>query len=286
MKYCFLLFFILVMAGCQKEISSSNDSNNTLPAQSYLNASYGSDAAQNMDVYLPAGRSKTATKVMILVHGGAWATGDKSDFAEYVDTLKKRLPDYAFFNINYRLASIAGNFFPTQENDVKSAISFILGKSDEYNISQRFVLLGASAGGHLALLQAYKHMTPVKAKAVIDFFGPTDMVQLYNQPADPAIIPVLQVLLSGTPASNPAQYQQSSPINYVTAQSPPTIIFHGGLDDVVPVSQSTALEAKLQAMGVAHQYLFYPTEGHDVWSGPNLTHSFNAIQAFLATHVN
>ncbi|HEY6502355.1 MAG TPA: alpha/beta hydrolase, partial [Chitinophagaceae bacterium] len=150
MKYCFLLFWIVVMAGCQKEISSSNDNNNTFPAQSYLNVSYGSDAAQNMDVYLPAGRSKTATKVMILVHGGAWATGDKSDFAEYVDTLKKRLPDYAFFNINYRLASIAGNFFPTQENDVKSAISFILGKSDEYNISQRFVLLGASAGGHLA----------------------------------------------------------------------------------------------------------------------------------------
>ncbi|MEI9807388.1 MAG: hypothetical protein WDO16_05610 [Bacteroidota bacterium] len=68
-----------------------------------------------MDVYLPAGRSKTTTKLIILIHGGAWATGDKSDFNVFVDTLKIRLPDYAICNINYRLANIGGNFFPTRK---------------------------------------------------------------------------------------------------------------------------------------------------------------------------
>jgi len=282
MKYCFFLFSILIFAGCQKENAPDN---NTIAAQTYLNVSYGSDPGQVMDIYLPSGRNKTTTKLMIMIHGGAWASGDKSEFNIFVDTLKKRLPDYAICNINYRLASMSGNFFPTQENDVKSAVTFILGKSEEYNISQKFVLLGASAGGHLALLQGYKNNTPVKAKAVVDFFGPTDIVQLHDHPADPTLVPLLEILLGGTPASNAAQYEQSSPINHVNAQSPPTIILQGGADDIVPFAQSTALDTKLQAMGVTHQYVFYPLEGHG-WFGANLTHSFNAIQAFLAANVN
>ncbi len=172
-----------------------------------------------MDVYLPAGRSAHNTKVIILIHGGAWATGDKTDFTAYVDTLKRRLPGYAIFNINYRLATAAGNFFPTQENDVKAAFDFIVSKSGEYKISQKIVLLGGSAGGHLALLQGYKQQSPVKAKAVIDFFGPTDMVEMYNHPADPSLLPLLILLLGGTPATNASMYQQSGPINFVTAQS-------------------------------------------------------------------
>ena len=284
MKRLLPLFLLLLILGCQKEPGAGNN-NTGVPEATYLNVAYGTDLKQKIDVYLPAGRSIASTKAIILIHGGAWSTGDKADFNAYVDTLKKRQPDYAIFNINYRLASAAGNFFPSQENDVKAAFDFIVSKTNEYNISQKTVLLGASAGGHLALLQGYKNTSPVKAKAIVDFFGPTDMADLYNHPADPSLLPVLQVLLSGTPTTNAAMYQQSSPINYVTAQSPPTIIFQGGADPLVPVSQSATLNTNLQTLGVAHQYVLYPTEGHG-WVGANLTHSFNAIQAFLAANVN
>jgi len=279
-----LLIGLVVLASCQKE-PSVVVTDNTVKAQTYLDVAYGNNAQQKIDVYLPAARTTTTTKVIILVHGGAWATGDKSDFIAYVDTLKKRLPDYAIFNINYRLASVTGNLFPTQENDVKAAFDFIVSKSVEYKVSQKIVLLGASAGGHLALLQGYKYNTPVKPKAIVDFFGPTDMVDFYVHPADPTLLPELQVLLGGTPASNPSMYEQSSPINFVTAQSPPTIIFQGGADPLVPVSQSSSLNTKLQSLGVVHQYILYPTEGHG-WIGANLVNSFNAIQAFLAANVN
>lgn len=274
----------LLFASCQKD-TDPNGGNQPLAAETQLNVSYGADPLQKMDVYLPAGRTTASTKVMILIHGGAWNQGDKADFTTYVDTLKKRLPDYAIININYRLATGTANFFPTQENDVKAAIDFIYSKRNDYKISDKYVLLGASAGGHLALLQAYKNTTPVKIKAVVDFFGPTELVDMYNNPANPLIPVVLQQVIGGTPATKATMYQDSSPLNFVTAQSPPTILLHGGVDIVVAFSQSVMLNNKLQTMGVTHQYVFYPTENHG-WTGANLTDSFDKIAVFLAANVN
>lgn len=253
-----------------------------LTASTMLNVPYGTDALQKMDVYLPAGRSTTTTNLMIIVHGGSWSGGDKSDMTQFVDSLQKRLPGYAVANINYRLASFSGNTFPTQETDVKSAVDFVNNKRIEYNISDKFVLLGVSAGSHLSLLQAYKNSVP-KIKAVVDFFGPNDMVDMYNNPASPSAPPSgIALLLNGPPPS--ALYTSSSPINFVTAQSPPTIILHGGADQLVRYQQSVALRNKLMLNAVAQQYVFYPLEGHG-WIGANLIDSFDKVQAFLNLYV-
>jgi acetyl esterase/lipase len=279
MRYCFI-WLAIVLLGCQKEGSGP------LPQKTSLNVAYGTEAAQVMDVYLPAGRSRDTTKVIVLIHGGAWSSMDKSDFTQYVDTLKNRIPGYAIFNLNYRLATGTTNTFPAQENDVKAALDFIYSKRDEYTISDKFVLLGGSAGGHLALLQGLKYTSPVKVRAIVDFFGPTDMTDLYNNPASVLIPPsTIALIVGATPASNPTLYQQSSPINFVTAQSPPVILFNGGMDPLVRPAQSVALDTKLQAMGVVHEYYFYPTEGHG-WTGANLKHSFDKIGVFLSTYVH
>jgi len=279
MRYC-LLILLLAIFSCKKENNPA-----PVPQKTMLDVSYGSDPAQKMDIYLPAGRTKDTTKVLIMIHGGAWSTGDKSDFTAYVDTMKTRLPSYAVFNLNYRLSTGTTNTFPAQENDIKAAIDFIYNKRVEYGISDKFVLLGASAGGHLALLQGYKYNTPVKPKAIVDFFGPTDMTDIYNNPASPLIPAATVALIVGaTPTTNPTLYQQSSPITFVTSQSPPTIILHGGVDPLVRPAQSIALDSKLQTMGVIHQYVFYPTEGHG-WVGLNLHDSFDKIQAFLVANV-
>jgi acetyl esterase/lipase len=274
-----LLFLSLIISSCKKDDGSPQDLSVTM-----LNVSYGANAQQKMDVYLPATRSTTDTKVMILIHGGGWNSGDKSDFTEYVDSLKKREPSYAVFNINYRLANTP-DLFPAQEQDVKAVVEFIYNKRQEYKISDKFVLVGASAGAHLALLQGYKYFTPVKPKAIIDFFGPTDLIDMYNNPPTP-LVPLLLVAVTGaTPTSNNTLYTQSSPINFVSSQTPPTMILHGGADIVVSFSQSVLLNTKLVIAGVTHQYVFYPAEGHG-WFGANLSDSFNKIQAFLAANVN
>ena len=257
----------------------------TIAASNLVDVPYGTDPLQKMDVYLPAGRG-TTTKIMVMIHGGAWSTGDKNDLTVYVDTMKKRLPDYAIININYRLAVNATTTFPAQEKDVKAAIEYIYSKRNEYKISDKIVLLGVSAGSHLALLQAYKYSTLVKIKAVVDFFGPTDMSAMYNDPASLFAPPssIAQLFNGATPSSNPTAYTQSSPITFANTQAVPTIILHGGVDPLVKVSQATSLRDKLISFNIPQQYVFYPTEGHG-WVGTTLTDSFNKIQAFLAQYV-
>ena len=283
MKFSVLILSLSLLT-CKKDESSQTGIQPPLPAQTINNVSYGADPAQKMDIFLPQGRSTSTTRVMLLIHGGGWNQGDKSDFTVYMDELKKRLPGYAIFNINYRLATGTSNFFPSQENDVKSAIEFIYSKRSEYKISDTYALLGASAGAHLALLHAYKYSSPVKIKAVVDFFGPTELTALYNSGGNPLIPMLLNSVTGGSPTSNPAIYQQSSPYNFVSSSTPPTIILHGGLDPVVPVSQSTMLRDHLTANAIPVQYVFYPSEGHG-WTGPRMVDSFNKIVAFLNEHV-
>lgn len=284
----FIFLTAILFCSCQKSFLNGEGSviaPQNIAASNLVDVSYGTDSLQKMDVYLPAGRS-ISTKIMVMIHGGAWSTGDKNDLTVYVDTMKKRLPDYAIININYRLAVNATTTFPTQENDVKAAIDFIYSKRNEYQISDKFVLLGVSAGAHLAMLQAYKYNSPVKIKAVVDFFGPTDMAAMYNDPASIFAPPssIAQLFNGATPSSNSTAYTQSSPITFANAQAVPTIILHGGTDPLVKVSQATTLRDKLLSFNIAQQFVFYPTEGHG-WTGTTLTDSFNKIQSFLAQYV-
>jgi acetyl esterase/lipase len=293
-----ILFFVtltIVLLSCQKSkidpVAPPVVQPTIITANTLTNVSYGTDASQKMDIFLPANRTITATKVMIVIHGGGWNLGDKTDMAAYVESLKTRLPDYAFFNVNYRLRIGATNSFPIQEQDVKVLTDFIYSKRAEYIISDKFVLLGASAGAHLSLLQAYKYAIP-KIKAVVDLYGPTDMIDMYNNPASifaPAdsVAKIVTGTVTGTPTSNAintALYNSSSPINFVTPQSPATIIFHGGLDILVRPSQSTSLIALLAQKGVVYQYVLYPSENH-AYQGVSLLDTFEKTIAFLNTNV-
>jgi acetyl esterase/lipase len=271
------LVAIISLFACKKK----EDAN---AAKTMLNVKYGNDIKQAMDVYLPSGRSTTATPVLVLIHGGGWTEGSRADLNAYVDTLKRRVPQYAIFNISYRLAANGQNLFPSQEQDVKAAIEFILSKQNEYRISDRFALIGASAGAHLALLHAYKYTTPVKAKAVISFFGPTELVQLYNNPPNPFVPALLAGVTGATPTSNPAIYQQSSPFNFVVNTSAPTLLLHGSNDIVVSPSQSAILHDKLNTAGVSNQNVLYQGWGHGDWSPVIYFDAFNKIDAFLKVH--
>lgn len=276
------IFFSTTITGCQK-------GEKTEPALAQLDMtdiSYGSDTANKMDVYLPAGRDTINTKVILFIHGGSWSSGDKKDFADAIPAIRPKLPDYAIFNMNYRLAFKSASRYPAQVNDIQSALNFIQSKASEYRINaNKICLIGASAGANLALLQAYKNNQGGKIKAVVDLFGPADLTDLYNNHPIPAEArPVLVNFLGATPSANPGVYEQASPINFVNAQTVPTKIFHGTEDIVVPVTQSTALKAKLEANNVKVDMTIYPGEGHG-WYGNNLVNTYQKTIDFIKANV-
>lgn len=276
-----LLLLITFFISCQRDDEDTQQTDFSQP-KTELNVSYGSDTAQRFDVYLPANRSAATTPVVFLVHGGSWTQGHRSDFAFYIDSFKRRMPQYAIVNIGYRLVKSATTVFPTQEQDVKAAVAQVAANAGQYGISiDKAAIMGFSAGAHLAMLQAYKNTSPVRMKAVVNLFGPTDLTVMYNQPWNPLVPFALQNVTGTTPQANAALYQQSSPANFITAQTSPTLILQGDADPVVNKSQSDLLAAKLQAAGAPFSYHVYAGRGHGWFDVPTMTDTFLRIEAFI-----
>ena len=285
-----LLVFLttLIFVSCKKtDDSLINDVLNPNAEVTLTDVAYAStNTQQNMDVYLPAGRSMLTTYTVIMIHGGSWSGGDKSDFNTDIPNLKPLLGNYAIFNLNYRLANGTTVLLQQQLNDIDAAINYIYSNATKYSINtNKIAIMGASAGAHLTLLKCYKANTDGKIKAVVDLFGPTDMAWMYNShPVASLTQPIIVNVMGGTPTSSASVYTSGSPINFVTSTVPPTIIFHGTADPIVPISESINLQAKLQLAGVTNQYITYTGESHG-WTGANLTDTYTKAVAFIKNYV-
>lgn len=283
MRYLYFLVFGLVgiFSSCKKNDISAIGSpakSDSLAAVNFLDVSYGNNAQQTLDVYLPANRNEK-TRLVIIIHGGGWSAGDKKDFNNFIAEFQKRLPGYALANLNYRLVTADGNYFPTQENDINSAIQFLKSKTNDYSISQDYVYVGISAGAHLALLQGYKHSDVLQPKGIVSFFGPVDLERLYKN-SDASIPDQLKYIMNATLDVDPNIFYESSPINFVTPRSAPTLMLHGDKDMLVPIEQAFMLQHKLDENGVFNRLVVYPGQGHG-WEGTDLTDSFFQVEAFI-----
>lgn len=246
----------LIFSGC-----SSDSDPDFLNAKDILNESYGADPKQTMDVFLPAGRTQTETPLLIYIHGGAWIDGDKSEFLQVKPILEEQFTGYAFVSLNYRLYDfVTGkNGISEQEKDIISALDYIESQLSGWNISDNIIISGASAGGHLALLHAYKNNTS-DLKGAIAFFPPTDLTAFYG--FNNLTATGLNALIGGTPTTAASSYRDLSPVQFVDELDVPTIFFHGDMDNVVPISQSQLLESALQGANVRHQFTSVIGQGH------------------------
>jgi acetyl esterase/lipase len=254
-----LLSLALIMPSCSEE---------EIPAAKelkYTNLSYGSDAQQKYDIYLPEGRNHD-TKLLIFVHGGGWSAGDKADFTAILATLEDN--GFAIANINYRLANVLGGIIhPTPANDVRLAVDHLISKANEYKISSdNIILAGHSAGGHLALYTSLVLNSDQAIKGAISLAGPTDLEDDYYQS-----IPELSLLLWNYVGllitDNPALYAEASPVNHVTAASVPLLLQYGELDVTVPFSNGLSMQDACIAAGAEHTFVNYPTYGHELGTG-------------------
>lgn len=284
-QYLLLFLFIAtITTSCKKstDVVDATATESILSDVAYATTS----SQQKMDVYLPANRSTTTTYTVIMIHGGSWSGGDKTDFNVDIPSIRSLLGNYAVFNLNYRLANGTTVLLQQQTDDINTAVDYITANAASYNINtSKIAVMGASAGAHLALLKSYKYNTDGRIKATVDLFGPNDMAWMYNNHPIPTITqPIIANVMGATPTSNATAYVNGSPINAVAASVPPTIIFHGTADPVVPISESDRLNAKLQTAGVTHQYITYAGESHG-WQGANLIDTYNKATAFIKSWV-
>lgn len=283
LKYLFLLFVIY---------SCSNKTNEDLltdfpldPSKYYqeLDISYGNDEDQKFDLYLPANRT-FSTKIMILVHGGGWTSGDKSDMNILKDIVQQDFPNLAIVNINYRLADASNSPYPMQIEDITTIINYLKENKVKYTVSDDFGFIGVSAGGHLSLLWSYAFDDFKDVKMVCSIVGPTNLT-------DPAYLnntnPDLQELLSSFGVNTELSFlEEASPYHQVSSTAPPTILFYGGQDPLIPVTQGTDLRDKLQTLGVTHEFTLYPNAGHG-WVGDGnieLLDTLMKLKAFIQTN--
>lgn len=120
------------------------------PGARKLEVRYGASAKQAIDVYVPPGAQ--GAPVLVMVHGGAWKIGDKANSGSIENKLKHWLPrGYVFVSVNYRLLPEA--MAEGQAQDVAAAMRLVQARAGEWGGDpKRIVLMGHSAGAHLAAL--------------------------------------------------------------------------------------------------------------------------------------
>lgn len=230
-----------------------------------------------LNVYAPPSATARNGAGIIVVHGGAWNGGERSDFPQWNRWFAEN--GYVVFDIDYTLAPQPN--YQAAIGDVKCAVRYVRAHAAEFNINpDRLILLGRSAGAHLALIAAYSAgdaRLPAtcddaseneKVSAVVAFYAPTDLLWDYDNPANRRVIDgqkTLSDFLGGNPHSSEeisAHYTLASPASSVSAETPPTLLIHGGKDQLVKPENLDILAAKLKNAGIGYETLFLPYAQH------------------------
>ena len=277
LKNLFYLAFIGVLfLSCSNEDSELNSEPEIIEAYEALDVSYGSDSNQVFDIYLPEGRTEN-TKVLFLVHGGSWVGGDKEDMNGVIDYVLQNHPSLGIVNMNYTLAGANSPPIPMQTNDISAVVNYITSNKTSLIISDDIGFIGLSAGAHLSLLWSYANDTNNQVDMVCSIVGPANFTDpAYYNSANPVFQSMY--ILFGNPSI--PFLESASPYHTATTTSPPTLLFYGGQDPLVPNSQGIDLDSQLTNLGVPHEFTFYEEEGHG-WYGQNLTDTFNKISNYI-----
>lgn len=236
-----------------------------IPAEIELqeNIEYGRVGSQRLrlDLYSPTNSSRPRPGI-ILIHGGAWVGGSKSDYRTYGVTFAEM--GFVVASIDYRLAPQA--LYPAQVEDSKCAVRWMRANAEELGIDpDRIAVFGGSAGGHLSMMVGYSADVPElegsgghdgvssRVSAVIQLYGPVDFTL-------PTVLEsefsrgALQAFLGKTYEEDSELYQTSCPIHHLDESDPPTLILHGTIDDIVQIDQADTLAERLDELDQTYLY--------------------------------
>jgi acetyl esterase/lipase len=309
MKFLKEISYILILISlsfCKSKTEVDPAANLPEPvAQTYTDLAYAtSHQAQKLDVYLPA--AKAPFPVVIMIHGGGWVMGDKREYATSNKTKALLDRGYAVIAINYRLSGVAK--FPAQIQDVKAAVRYVRANAEKYKLnSNKIAAWGTSAGGHLTALLATSAGEKLfddanlgnanqssAIQAAVDWFGPTDFLQMDAQSVaqgcgagghDLKSSPE-SALMGFEIQTNKTKVANANPITYVSTSTSPMYITHGMSDCTVPLGQSQILyDAILKIKGPKDVQLnFLTASGHGTGKFENVE-TVNLMIDFLDTYL-
>ncbi|MCX6622579.1 MAG: alpha/beta hydrolase fold domain-containing protein [Acidobacteria bacterium] len=209
-----------------------------------------------LDLYLPAAetRGEKPLPVILSIHGGGWHGGSK----EASPGLEFTRRGYAVASLNYRLTGEAE--FPAQIDDCKAAVRWLRANAGRYGLDPtRIAAWGASAGGHLAALLGTSGEGPTRIQAVVDFFGPIDVVLWARSKGGTS-----SGLLHGPLTETAERLKAANPLTFVKPGAPPFLIAHGAEDTLVPMAQSQLLYDGLKQAGVPADLRIIQGAAHSV----------------------
>ena len=237
-----------------------------------------------LDVYLPR-RPEGVLPTAVLFHGGGWVTGSKNEIA--LDVLPYLAMGFAVVNVDYRVARVA--LAPAAVQDSRCALRWMVRHAAQYGFDPaRLVLVGSSAGAHLALMAALAPAAagfdglcpgnePLAVAAVINFFGIADVAELIAPPHPRDFA----VGWMGTAPDAPARAARVSPLSYVTKGAPAVLTLHGDADPVVPFSQATRLHEALDRVGAPNRLVPIRGGKHGDFDGNEVLRATHVVHDFL-----
>ncbi|WP_138732704.1 alpha/beta hydrolase [Modestobacter excelsi] len=231
------------------------------------------------DLYRPA--TQEPPPVVVFVHGGGWAVGSRSDFAE-TRLAPLAAHGVAVLSIDYRLVDVA--HFPAQLHDVKAAVRWLRASARDLDVdAEHMGIWGASAGAVLASLVGLtagqpelegsvgdEHAHSSAVQAVVAWFGLSDLsATTTRSPLEAQLLPpgpeagfLGVVSLAEVPDVRDLA-RQASPVTWVSEAAPPFLIAHGDRDRMVAPSESRALHDALVRVGAHSSLLVVGGAGHE-----------------------
>ena len=222
--------------------------------------------------------------LVVVIHGGGWHGGSVDEGAACHRYLAAH--GYLVYVVSYRF--VPSTRFPGQLDDVRVALAWIVAHAAESGGDpSRIVLMGRSAGAQLALVAAYAGREP-SIRAVVSWYGPTDLASGYREPPCPDPLDVRTLIgdyLGGGPDDEPARYAHASPITYATHLLPPTLLIAGGSDHGVRIIFQRQMRDRLVMTGTTVALLELPWAEHAfdrLANGPGAQVSLYYLERFLA----
>ena len=226
------------------------------------NLSYGKGDSQKYDLYT-SDKKDSASRTFIFIHGGGWRGGDKKDITGFMLSVMEEFPNDIFVNTNYTLADYRSFALPEQTDEIHQLISHLNSYSDKSFAKTEYILVGNSAGGHLAALYAYKYRNP-QVIAVVNIVGPVDLSDK-NFQRYPDYGFVQNYLVNPAKVSDSISKSEfASPITWMPRSKVRIISFFGENDTVIPLSQKLKMDS-LTSTGSVQGESYTFSGGHEDW---------------------